>query len=333
MEQKHDKPRGCNSLESQVDRVGMRIPEFSPEDPQVWFLIMESNFKTAGMAVDSTKHAYVAGAHLHRRDPWYNRWPTGRTRDLIKSELIKRPSPPQEHKTRQLLEHEKIGKPSQFLRRPRNMVGDELLRSIWLSRLPISLQPHLVTRTNDPLDQLAYAADIIMDTARTTSLWVETVRRLGLHDAEQDKDQMTALEARVGSLEAIGESEVIRMRNDIRVHVLVCSLVHGTVTRRVAYAGITGDSDPRQDAVNRLAPLNSQRKTRRSIVNGGERFRPSVVSFWLTGERGFVFWLRTFGRERDGRAHIWHGNHDVKSRTARLHGDSWSRMCRNRSSV
>jgi len=87
------------------------------------------------------------------------------------------------------------------------MVGDELLRSIWLSRLLISLQLHSVTRTNDHLDQLAYAADIIIDTARTTFLQVaETARPSGIHDAEQDKDWMTALEARVKFLEAGGES-------------------------------------------------------------------------------------------------------------------------------
>jgi len=104
--------------------------------------------------------------------------------DFIKSEVIKRVSPPQEHKTRQLLEHEKIGdrKPSQFLRRLRNFASN--IVAIHLVE-PISLQLHLVTRTSDRLDQLAYTADIIMNTARTTSLRVaETARPSGIHDAE-----------------------------------------------------------------------------------------------------------------------------------------------------
>jgi len=127
MEQKHndmllrsndDKLPGCNSRESQVDRVGMRIPEFSPEDSEVLFLIMESNFKTAGIVVDSTKYAYVVGAlgscYIGEiRDIIVNP-SVEHAYDFIKLEVIKRLSPPQEHKTRQLLKHKEIGdcKPS-----------------------------------------------------------------------------------------------------------------------------------------------------------------------------------------------------------------------------
>jgi len=120
-------------------------------------------------------------------------------------------------------------------------------------------------RTNDCLDQLTYAANIIMDTARTTSLRVaETARPLGIHDAEQDKDRMTALEARMRSLDSPSANpvEIIRMRNGIRVHVLVCSLVHGTVVlRQVAYAGVMGNSDPRQDAVKLYAQQLAENAT------------------------------------------------------------------------
>jgi len=46
-----------------------------------------------------------------------------------------------------------------------------------------------------------------MDMARITFLQVaESARPSGIHVAEQDKDRMTALEARVRSLEVIGES-------------------------------------------------------------------------------------------------------------------------------
>jgi len=241
----NDKPLGCNSRESQMDRVDMRIPEFSPEDPEVWFLIMESNFKTAGIVVDSTKYAYVVSAldshYIEEVRDIIATPPAEHVYDFIKSEVIKCLSPPQEHKTRQLLEHEEIGdrKPSQFLRRLRNfagnMVGDELLRSIWLSRLPTSLQPHLVTRTNDCLDQLAYAADLIMDSSRNTSLWIaKTVRPSSIHNAEQVKDRMTVLEARMRSLEAISESgrSNLNAKRRTRSHSRLQSRPSGTVIPR-----------------------------------------------------------------------------------------------------
>jgi len=60
----------------------------------------------------------------------------------------------------------------------------------------------------------------------------------------------------------VNSVEVIRTRDDTRVHVHVCSLIHGTLaTRRIAHAGITENSGLRQDAVSCLAPLNSPQKT------------------------------------------------------------------------
>jgi len=115
---------------------------------------MESNFKTARIVVDSIKYACVVGAlgsrYFEEIGDIFVNPPAEHTYDFIKSEMINRLSSPQEYKTRQLLEHKEIGdlQPSQFLCRlhnlASNMVGDELLRSIWLSRLPISLQLHLV---------------------------------------------------------------------------------------------------------------------------------------------------------------------------------------------
>jgi len=87
----------------------------------------------------------------------------------------------QEHKTRQLLEHEEIGdrKPSQFLRHLRqlagNVVGDSVLRTIWMSRLPTHVQPHLVTRANDNIDQLADIADAIMEATRAPAAQITEV--------------------------------------------------------------------------------------------------------------------------------------------------------------
>jgi len=74
--------------------------EFSPAGPEMWFHIM-SNFKAAG--TDSTKYAHVVSSLGSRytaevRDVIFDS-PEKRAYDLIKSELIKRPSS-QEHKTR-----------------------------------------------------------------------------------------------------------------------------------------------------------------------------------------------------------------------------------------
>jgi len=54
----------------------------------------------------------------------------------------------------------------QFLRHLRNFadntVGDDFLRTIWVSRLPKYLRPHLAVQTADSLDQQAYVAYAIV---------------------------------------------------------------------------------------------------------------------------------------------------------------------------
>ncbi|XP_039313041.1 uncharacterized protein LOC120359500 [Solenopsis invicta] len=190
----------------EVSRVGMRMPEFSPTDPELWFSIIDRSFQAAGITVDSTKFGYALTAIGPRytaevRDIVLNP-PEERAYEILKAELIKRLSSSQEHKTRRLLEHEEIGdrKPSQFLRHLRslagNVVGDKVLRTIWLSRLPAHIQPHLVTRTEDSLDQVADIADTIMEATRAPPLQVaETTPSSFSRSAGQD--DATSLEAKI----------------------------------------------------------------------------------------------------------------------------------------
>jgi len=151
-----------------------------PRRSQTMFSIIDRNFQAADITTNSIKFGYsltVIGPRytLEVRDiimkpPVVNAYQTLRT------ELIERISLSQEHKTRQLLEHEEIGdwKPSQFLRHLRgfagNVVGDGVLRTIWLSRLLTHVKPYLVTRANDTIDQLVDIADAIMEATSSTNL-------------------------------------------------------------------------------------------------------------------------------------------------------------------
>lgn len=191
---------------AEVSRVGMRMPEFTPSDPELWFKIVDRSFQAAGITTDATKFGYALTAigprhTLEVRDIIMNP-PLERAYEALKSELIKRLSLSQEHKTRQLLEHEEIGdrKPSQFLRHLRGLagsvVGDEILRTIWMSRLPAYLQPHLVTRTGDSLDTLADIADAIMEATRAPAVHVaETARPAALTSGHVS--EIAAVEARM----------------------------------------------------------------------------------------------------------------------------------------
>ncbi|XP_029164467.1 uncharacterized protein LOC114945757 [Nylanderia fulva] len=191
---------------AEVNRVGMRMPEFTSGDPELWFNIIDRSFQAAGIITDATKFGYVLTAigprhAMEVRDIIMNP-PAERAYETLRCELIKRLSLSQEHKTRRLLEHEEIGdrKPSQFLRHLRglagNVVGDEVLRTIWLSRLPVYLQPHLVTRVGDTLETLADMADAIVEATRAPAVHVaEAARPTAFAGAEVNG--IAALEARI----------------------------------------------------------------------------------------------------------------------------------------
>ncbi|XP_076234980.1 uncharacterized protein LOC143187468 [Calliopsis andreniformis] len=166
------------------DRVGFRIPEFTPSDPELWFCILERNFATAGIVSDAHKASYVTGALGPRyiaevRDILLDP-PKSGLYEALKTELIRRLSVSQEQKARRLLEHEEIGdrKPSQFLRHLRGLAGtcvsESLLRTLWIGRLPVNVQAILVTQKDTALDKVAELADAICDTIPGRSVVAET---------------------------------------------------------------------------------------------------------------------------------------------------------------
>ncbi|XP_078051694.1 uncharacterized protein LOC144477829, partial [Augochlora pura] len=155
-----------------VNRVAVRIPEFSPTDPELWFAMVERSLDASGVTAESTKFGYVLGAlnaeyAAEVRDIILN--PSAEPFTKLKVELIKRIGASQELKTRRLLEHEEMGdrKPSQFLRHLRSLggaaVSEAILRTLWLGRLPASMQVVLSRQRDVELDRVAEMADTIAE--------------------------------------------------------------------------------------------------------------------------------------------------------------------------
>lgn len=152
------------------------LPPFNADDPQLWFAQAAVQFSVNGVQDDNRKFAYVQNclAPVYAREvrdvlmepPSTDRY------DKLKRELVKRLSQSQEEMTRRLLQTEEIGdrKPSQFLRHLQslsgNSVDNQLLRSIWTSRMPKEIQPLLAIFKKSTLDELAEAADEAIQTMR-----------------------------------------------------------------------------------------------------------------------------------------------------------------------
>ncbi|KAL4084480.1 hypothetical protein QTP88_028293 [Uroleucon formosanum] len=135
--------------------------------------MVEGSFTSAGITADSTKFEYVIGAlppkyAVHIKDIIMTP-PSNSKYVKIKQDLIKRLSASQEEKTRQLLERVEIVdlKSSQFLHHLQSLadssVPETLLRTLWMGRLPKSIQVALAIVKDNKLEYLAVHADNIAD--------------------------------------------------------------------------------------------------------------------------------------------------------------------------
>lgn len=162
-----------------VNHVSMKIPPFWTDDPVLWFAQLESQFSSAGVSRDVSKFHAVTGALEQRyaavvRDIILN--PPATDKYLrLKSELIRRFVPSTESRIKQLLQSEEMGDrtPSQFLLHLRSLgdkvVNDDLLRILWLSRLPLRMQDILAAASTTDLDAMSLIADRISENSKIPS--------------------------------------------------------------------------------------------------------------------------------------------------------------------
>ncbi|XP_076762910.1 uncharacterized protein LOC143430483 [Xylocopa sonorina] len=119
-----------------VDRVAVRIPDFYAADPEMWSTIAERNFEAAGITTEHTRYGYILGAlptqySMEVRDIIMNP-PAATPYQKLKTELIRRLS--------------------------------SVLKTLWIGRLPASLQLILATMRDAELDRIAEVADAVSET-------------------------------------------------------------------------------------------------------------------------------------------------------------------------
>ena len=154
-----------------VNAISLKLPEFWPDDPEVWFARVESQFATRGITQDGTKFDYIVSALdnptaseikaviLHP--------PTEDKYNMIKKALLEAFSRSQAQKDAELLSLSGLGdkKPTAFLRKIRSLNNDAetLRRAVFLSQLPSDVRSVLAGQNITDLDELAQTADRIME--------------------------------------------------------------------------------------------------------------------------------------------------------------------------
>ncbi|XP_050521760.1 uncharacterized protein LOC126908202 [Daktulosphaira vitifoliae] len=186
-----------------VNRVAVKLPPFWSERPSLWFSQVDSQFAISGITSEETKFNYVV-AQLDTRyaaeveDIITNPPPTERYKHL-RAKLVERLSISEEQRVRQLINEEELGdrKPSQFLRHLRSLAGtttlqDNILRQLWLRRLPSHAQAILTAQSELPLDKVAELADKIVEVQPAPSQFVHAVATT---NNKKELDVLAAIEA------------------------------------------------------------------------------------------------------------------------------------------
>lgn len=170
-----------NQPNQNINTVKIRVPPFWKNDPELWFLQIEAQFALCNITTDLLKYNTVVGnvdpnildpvKDIIRTPPANNKYQT------IKDRLIKKYTESDNTKIKTLLTELTLGdnKPSDLLNKMQDLscgkVGDDLLRILWLQRLPFNIQSILACST-DTLQVMSTMADKIYEATQNASIQV-----------------------------------------------------------------------------------------------------------------------------------------------------------------
>ena len=147
-----------------ANAVSLKLPDFWPSDPELWFAQAEALFDAQNITQEKTKFGHVV--HVVR-DIILR--PPEAPYTALKTESKQRVSPSKRQRLQQLLHIESLGdrKPSQLLRQMLKLRGgtvpdadkDEIFRELFLQKLPITVRTALAIHKDVSLTQLTDMAD------------------------------------------------------------------------------------------------------------------------------------------------------------------------------
>lgn len=150
------------------------LPTFLRDRPDIWFFMVESEFKSCNVKNDDTKFNSTIRAldadTLKQITDILNNPPATDKYQFLKKELLKRVSDSREKQVHKLLTELTLAdkKPSQLLREMRDLaagaVNNDVLHQLWLDRMPINVRPFLIISSKLDLDAVAEMADRLLDT-------------------------------------------------------------------------------------------------------------------------------------------------------------------------
>ncbi|UYV78472.1 hypothetical protein LAZ67_16001606 [Cordylochernes scorpioides] len=170
----------------------IKAPEFWPNDPELWFITLESQFllnKPSLITNDDTKFSYLISllppsTAIEVREFIISPPPDNKY-DALKKAIIKCTADSEFKKLQQLLTQEELGDrlPSQLLRHLRQLIGeskavsDTTLKMLWMQRLLKNIQIILTTQEQASLNSLADLADRVTEITSSPSSSTSTLEK------------------------------------------------------------------------------------------------------------------------------------------------------------
>ncbi|XP_059225766.1 uncharacterized protein LOC131997911 [Stomoxys calcitrans] len=201
--------------------VSVKIPPFWRNNPALWFKQVESQFITSGITSDSTKFHTIVGSidasvlsevsDLILNPPETNMYET------LKKSVQERFMDSEEKGLKRLLREMELGdkKPSTLLREmiclASGEVSDELLKTLWMQRLPKQTQA-ILSVSSESSSNLAAMADKISETAESWDVSAISSRKPT--ESTQIQDLKAKIEEITKMIEAIANQ--LRSRSKSR---------------------------------------------------------------------------------------------------------------------
>ncbi|XP_037505841.1 uncharacterized protein LOC119382197 [Rhipicephalus sanguineus] len=154
----------ATSSSSTTNASELKVPDFWPKNPWVWFSQVEARFQLRRVTSQESKYLHIVAALppdiADAIDDALASAPSVKAYDELKSAVLKRLEVSEQSRLQQLLSHEELGgkRPSQLLHRMRQLLGQQASE-----RLPQSTRMILAGSDDVALERLAQLADRITD--------------------------------------------------------------------------------------------------------------------------------------------------------------------------
>lgn len=208
-EQEHVNSGNTNASQIFAARIA-KLPPFWREEPEIWFLQVESSFNLNGITQDTTKYEYLL-SHLDPsilyvvKDIIVNPPTIGRYA-AMKARIVKHFAESDEGQLKKLLSGLELGdqKPSHLLHKMKSLAGtrvsNEMMRTMFLERLPEKVKCILAVTDTADLDNLAGIADKICE-QYSTSICAVSSKTQANHGSDDVSEKLDQIITRIDALE------------------------------------------------------------------------------------------------------------------------------------